>query len=322
VLKKQMATATAERTQILALRQAPSSGAIALPTSEGVSAPLTATSAVAPSTLRHGDPNAKLPGSPLAHVLPCQQSKMGVYTVNGAEPAAMVFTPDPQYDLYTFQGCHFGSSPGQLTLIGHFKGYKVALTVVDWTDTSIIAAMDPGVTGEPDENGVVTLIMSRADGQRLQFDGNSFYAVRASGVVKAIPQAWATLGVVRDVSHSTVTPNYMLGSDYESVLVQRQSGDRFNGGQDYYDLTRVNPQFSVDSMLLYSQVPLCNSVSGGSTRYIDGTTTAQWDALGNILVMLGGTTCHYTNGVDEAFETYNLVLNVTGPRGVDPTQPL
>lgn len=320
LLRTQINGATGERTEILASRQAAAQTTPAAPAGD---APLTRVSDVAATTLRHGDPNAKLPSSPQARLLPCQQGKLGVYTMNGAGPAAMVFTPDPQYDLYTFQGCHFGNTPGQLTLIGHFKGFKLPLTVVEWTDTSIIAALDTGVTGEPDENGTVSLLMSRSDGQRLQFDGNSFYAVRASITLQTIPQSWATLGAVYDVSKVRVTPSYLLGGPQNiSVTVRRESSDRFNGGQDYYDLSLANPQFSMDSMAVIPAGTDCPA-SGIVTRYVDGQTTAKWDPQGNIVVSLGGTTCHYANpSRDDATETYTLQLNATGPRGVDPTQPL
>lgn len=100
------------------------------------------------------------------------------------------------------------------------------------------------------------------------------------------------------------------------------SENRFGGGQDYYDLSRLNPQFTVDTVALYSWTPDCNDFSYSATRYIDGVTTARWDDKGNIIVALGGTTCHYSNGVDMAQEVYNIRFNVTGPRGVDPAEPL
>ncbi len=247
---------------------------------------------------------------------------MGVYTMNGAAPAAMVFTPNQQYDLYTFEGCGFGASPGQLTLIGHFKTFKLALIVVDWTDTSIIAALDTSVAGEPDENGNVSLILSRADGQRLQFNGNSFYAARASVTLQSIPQTWATLGPVRDAGNLPVTPGYLQGPDYASVTVIRSSVNRFSGGQDYYDLSHLNPQFSADSFLLYALPAGCTTY-GNVTQYIDGYTTGQWDSQGNILIKLGGTTCHTAgNSNDDAEENYNFALTVTGPRDVDPLQTM
>jgi hypothetical protein len=40
-------------------------------------------------------------------------------------------------------------------------------------------------------------------------------------------------------------------------------------------------------------------------------TGARWDDHGNIIVTMGGTTCHYSDGLDQAQEQYNLAFNLT-----------
>lgn len=282
----------------------------------GQNAPLTSTTVSAPSALPHGNPTIR-PPQVQAIQTPCQQQKFGIFTINGAAPKAVIFTTDQNYNLYTIKGCNFGSQQGELVLIGHFKSFKIPLIIVDWTDGGVIAAMDPTLTGEDDEDNV-TFILSRADGTRLEIDGNSFYAARASISLPAIPQAWATLGVVKDVSGNIAGAEYL---DYEpSVEVLRQSSDRFSGGQDYYDLSHINPHFSIDGMqfspLDQPPDPACYP-DGGGTLYVDGRSSAQWDG-DNIRVFLGGMTCH-SHG-DEASSGYMFSVQVTGPRGVDFTQ--
>lgn len=222
MLKVQMARASAERATLIsaghsataaatAATGAPTGASSASAVSSTWARPLPATTAVAtwrgasfappahlsaestmmargsraPGVFSHQLPQTAATSGPL----PCQQSTPQVFSMNGAAPAGIVFTPDPQYNLYTFKGCHFGATPGQLTLIGRFKGNKVALRIVDWTDTSIIATLDPAMTGEPDEYNDVTLLLVRTDGQRAQFDGNTFYAVRASFEMQALSAA-------------------------------------------------------------------------------------------------------------------------------------
>ena len=189
------------------------------------------------------------------------------------------------------------------------------------------------MTGELDETGNVSVVLYRADGQQLQLDGNSFYAVRDSFTMRIVPQPWVTLGVVKDVSGQSTTPTYqtaLTNVPPDSVYVDRVSVDRIGNGQDYYDLSGVNPQFSVDSLQLYTALAPCGQYTNGdsTTLYIDGYTSAQWDG-NNIRVNLGGSTCHHNAALiqgggsdDEAEIFYALDINVTGPRGVDPTQKL
>jgi hypothetical protein len=256
-----------------------------------------------------------------AILLPCQQGKTTIFSINGAAPQAIVFTPDQEYNLYTIQGCNFGVQRGQLSLVGHFKNFTIPLTVVDWTDKGIIAGMDPNLSGELDQNKDVTFFLTRADGQRAEIDGTSFYAVRQSITLPTIPQAWVTLGTVRDVSGAALQAYYRTGpTDNSSGTAARLSTNRFSGGQDYFDFSRLNSQFSLDSMQLqYVTAETECPSGGGQTDYIDGTTTAQWDGDG-IRVFLGGITCHFPSTGDQAFSVYTLQVQVTGPRGVDPTQ--
>ncbi len=59
--------------------------------------------------------------------------------------------------------------------------------------------------------------------------------------------------------------------------------------------------------------------NGTNTIYVDGTPSAQWDGDG-VRVNLGGITCHSPHYGDGAPDAYMLQIQVTGPRGVDPTQ--
>ncbi len=323
-LKNQMEVATSERAQILAASSSPQGSGLGQGKgpAAGVSRSLDHASStmIAPSTLPPGP--LKNPPQVQALPAPCQQGKVALFTINGAAPQAIVFTPDQQYNLYTLKGCHFGSQQGQLFIIGNFKGNKLPLNIVYWADGQIIASMDPNLTGEPDESNKVKFFLACTDGQQVEIDGTSFYAARESITMAKIPQTWATLGVVKDVSGAPLEPYYQTGGNYSSATVERASSDRFSGGQDYYDLSHVNSQFSVDSMLLgyVTAQSGCPANNGTNTIYVDGVTSAQWDGNG-IRVGLGGITCHNASTGDYAFSYYTLQVQATGPRGVDPTQP-
>ena len=79
----------------------------------------------------------------------------------GQNGASVIFTPIYQWNEYTITGCGFGSQPGSLHLSGPFHGHQVNFSpAAPWTDTAIVAAIDPSVTGEPDQWGTVTLVVS------------------------------------------------------------------------------------------------------------------------------------------------------------------
>jgi hypothetical protein len=337
-LQRQMSAATTERAQIMSTSSSSSGNPAAgsglgqgksstsnLARSVGRTSPTAVVTSVIgqPSSLPH--PPQIQGGQPE----PCFPPRLKILTINGGAPQSVVFTPDQQYNLYTIKGCHFGAQQGQMFLIGTFKGYKVPLNIVLWNDGQIIAAMDPNLTGEPDQIHTVKLFLVRADGQQLETDNTSFYAVRQSITLVSIPQAWTTLGSVSDVSGAALTPLYQTGVSsngvtYSSATVSRGSTDRFSGGQDYFDLSRVSSQFSVDSIQLeYPNAhAACTSdyYAGQNTIYIDAYPSAQWDGDG-IRVYPGGITCHNSDLGDRAYSLYTLQVQVTGPRGVDPTQP-
>lgn len=336
-LERQMSAAAAERSQFASASNG-SSGTTAVGTGLGqgknststLARDLTHTPGVAVTTSAITQrPPLHPPQIQGGQPEPCMPPRLKVRTINGGAPQAAVFTPDPQYNLYTIKGCRFGVQQGQMFLIGPFRNSKVSLNIVLWNDSQIIASMDPNLTGEPDETRNVKLFLVRADGQQLEIDNTSFYAVRQSITMTSIPQSWATLGSVTDVGGAALTPLYQTGvssagTSYSSATVSRGSVDRFSGGQDFFDLSKISSQFSVDSMQLeYPNAhDACTSgyFEGQNTIYIDGYPSAQWDGNG-IRVYPGGITCHNSDLGDRAYSSYTLQLQVTGPRGVDPTQP-
>src|SRR5260370_38769763 len=111
-----------------------------------------------------------------------------VDTVNGRVKGAW-FTPDPQYNHYTIQGCGFGDPQGKAYLLVPFAMPTVNLSVEYWSDTSIIAAMDPSLMGELDHLGNVTLVVAPANAKQVQTTGHNFYAARQEVQLTTFPQS-------------------------------------------------------------------------------------------------------------------------------------
>jgi hypothetical protein len=248
----------------------------------------------------------------------CATGKTVLMTVNGKIDGT-VFTPDPTYNLYTIKGCNFGTQQGQLHLYGAFKSSQIPLLVNFWSDDSIVATMDPNLSGEVDQNNV-HLVLVQANGQQIDRGGEQFYAAREIKTLSSIPPDWITFGQVRDASGWPVTPSY--GATLPSIVVSRTSSNRFSGGQDYYNFNRLKHGFTTYSFQFGYYPVTCTDDTVQTTLYTDGSFQPEWDG-NNIRVTLGAQTCHFgpyflLPAYDEAASSYVLAVQVSGPRGVDP----
>ncbi len=258
----------------------------------------------------------KTPNDPKATQNDCALGKTVLTTIDGTIEGA-TFTPDPQYNLYTIKGCNFGTQQGQLHLYGHFRAGQLALIVNSWSQDSIVSALDTNLRGESDQDDV-HLVLIPAGGAQIDRGGQKFYAARETVTLQAIPQAWVNFGQVIDAGRAVVQPVYSVNAP--SAVVTRTSGDRFSGGQDYFNFSRLKPGFTTDSFQLTYFPPPCTD--DNTTYYNDGTFQPQWDG-DNIRVILGAATCHVgavgnIPGYDWAQSSYILAVQVSGPRGVDP----
>ena len=147
----------------------------------------------------------------------CMANMTGIWAVN-QKKTGIVFTPDSRYNLYTITGCGFGKTPGKIYLQGGngafpAHGGKLTLMPVDpiraWNDGAIIAKLDPSITGELDQDNV-TLVVETASGQRGQFNGGRFYAVRGPAFpLKQMPENQSCLSSVS--SPNTCSYFYVSG---------------------------------------------------------------------------------------------------------------
>jgi len=271
-----------------------------------------------------------------------------INTVN-RQSSGVVFTPDPQYNLYTISGCGFGDQQGDVHIYGHFKSQNIKMNVEFWSNASIVAAVDPNVSGELDQDGV-TLVVKPAGGAQTQMGGNRFYAARETVQLPALAPgdfapnlASAALssrvngvgGVVHGVSQCGMPPDFSspanAGGNWMAHVVR--TGDQARPSSvcedaDLFTFNDLTPGFTTDSFqfawteLTQSQCNAKGTALGGNPGRL--SYTGQWDGQwsgDNIKILYRVQECDPTSvaAVSRIYSSvYWLNVWVTGPRGVNP----
>jgi hypothetical protein len=270
--------------------------------------------AVAPTTLPL-PPGIHDPRSRLV-VLP------GIRTVNG-RGSGTIFTPEPQYNLFTIKGSGFGAQPGTALLYGPFRAGQVRLQIEFWSDTEIVAKVDPGVTREPDQDNV-TLVLSPVGAAQMRKEGFRFRAVRETVILRSIPRSWANL----DLAHGGEQVGFGEPGPDESARVGRYLGgnDSFPPGTDSFRIRGLARGFVLDSYQVWggrtdTNRSFCDGEMGG--QYFHGKYDATFLEPDTFVVYWGVWGCHVSPylllpGSDYARSDYALAVWVRGPRGVSP----
>jgi len=259
----------------------------------------------------------------------CQHPRIG--TVNG-HTTGVVFTPDPQYNLYTIKGCLFGDTQGQAHLYGAFAAGQVALQIEFWSDTQIVAKVNPQVTGELDQDNV-TLVLAPSGAPQLQQSGFKFYAVRETTLLTKIPMSAVNFAQVTDTGGTPVSFGPQNPGRYDSPPagnqmfpgmsseVSRTTTYVFSGGQDFFDFSKMKPGFTTENMQLRYYV-LANTC--GDAYQVHGIWNTEWVG-DNIRVSWQQQHCHEASSavfgvgaIDYSVSHYGLSVWVNGPRGVNP----
>jgi len=122
-----------------------------------------------------------------SHMCDAPNHNPTIVTMNGKLLTQAIFTNDPQYNLYTFEGCNFGVTQGQMHLFGGFRAVQVPMQIEFWSDTSIIANLTTGLTKELDQNNV-KLVLALANGQQTEWINLKFSAARQKMLLASMPQ--------------------------------------------------------------------------------------------------------------------------------------
>lgn len=293
--------------------------------------PVTSISAAHPAPTPRLSPVSPLANPNLAAVALCHGPTIS--TVNGQASGAS-FTPVADSNVSIIQGCGFGDQQGSVHLYGPFATPTVNLTVQFWSDTAIIAAMDPNLSGELDHFGNVTLVVAPANGPQVQAKGLNFHAAYAELQLTTMPQSQANLQTILDAAgQNTVSVNFYAPSVFTNpgatTEVLRQDSGRFGSGTDSFNFNQLSPGFYVDqAMFWHSDMTQdeCSAIFGVTTQvtmYTDGNWNATWNDAGNaIRVATQERHCHATlaglSSNDWSSSDYAIAVWVNGPRGVDP----
>jgi hypothetical protein len=261
-------------------------------------------------------------------------SPRGISAVN-RQAKDVVFTPDPRYNLYTISGCQFGDQQGEAHIYGHFKSQIIKMNVEFWSDTSIVAAVDPNVTGELDQDSGVTLVVKPVATPQMQLGGFRFYALRETVQLPSVPR--------NDFNRPIALPPGMgsFNCQMDSVDFSSPAGNATahvvrtgthglprglcaNSTVDMYMFDDLAPGFTTDSFQYsYTEITqnqcTAEGVGQGALTY-----AGNWDAQfvgDNIRLSFRVQDCSstlMTKAVSVDASVYWLTVWVTGPKGLSP----
>lgn len=262
----------------------------------------------------------------------------GISTVSNKVSGAL-FTPMPDWNLYTIKGCGFGNEPGNIYLKGAFKAGRIPLQVLRnkdpnhptsiWTENAIVTSLYPGLSGESDQ-ALVTLVIEPASGAPMEKTGFTFLAAREEVLLQRIPLSAVTLALSDSLPKSPKAyvpykPNVPIfefsspvsdnpqATQLGSVYVKRDAYQYLPGGSDYYDFSSLNFGFVPAKM----KVDIYNGT-------LPDPMPGKWDGR-NIRVFWNPRYwgCDDLDPMNcTGYESeYALSVWVVGPRGVEPWKP-
>ena len=272
----------------------------------------------------------------------CYALSNGQVTIGkvAGQSQALVFTPIPQYNLYTIHGCNFGDAKAGNKAWIYGPGFHADFTVEEWTDDSIAIKLGENISGVPDFDNL-HLVVHRADGKEAQSDGFKFYAARERVLLKYIPPAWRKLdfniyGLTQHFKHPYLQDNSPAGGPNvpsqaagTSIFVTRRMADKFTPTSDSFDFSQLPRGWALDSATWTSYPATCPNVvtyredfghwniqwnpSRIQFEWADTSCSGFWPNP-----VLGFPTSAYQNHTESS---YALKVWVIGPRGMESQLP-
>ncbi len=164
----------------------------------------------------------------------------GIGSVNGTAGSEalgneLLFTPITPYNEFTIEGCGFGLKQGKVKLYGLPQEIVLNVEPGSWSDTGIVASVDPNLSGIPDQSSGVTLAVVPVGAAELKKGGFGFFAAREEVLLSSFPFRRSTLAGIVDASGAhTVGTKYFspAGSNNQGFLVYSvaDTGDSCPGG--------------------------------------------------------------------------------------------
>jgi hypothetical protein len=221
---------------------------------------------------------------------PC--SAPTIFAVNGRR-TGIVITPKGPFNHYRIEGCGFGVSPGEVRLepdfgasLGSLNSIPIPLLLEgagSWSDHEITVQLDSLLSGLFDSD--VKLSIRRPDGRRVQLSGCRFVAVRTAATpLERIAASWVKLNTSEPIHQLEYISPARGGDPFSpyspsmSALVIRSDSGRFAGRSDFYDFSRLNPGWTVESVQLqHYSIPCPGDVMHTQE---EGNWTTNFDAHG------------------------------------------
>ncbi len=302
------------------------------------------------NALREGSGSSGKPGS-FGIVTPAQLQSIPLMCGNdptfrilnvSGQPSPATFTQDSKYNFYTITGCSFGDGGANAKVYVYYQGtFHLDFQIQEWSENGIKLSLDPNLKGVNDHDNL-TLIVQRADGKQASKNGFKFYAARDTLLLTQIPRPYFSLDHFRsdDAITKDWKPNYTSGSS-ASVVPNLPglsaevhwdlagSGENPPAGDDLYDFSKLQQNFSLDSALLEWRDLSCTDQSFNHFVTSSNNWAVDWSGNSGIRVTWQGQQCNNTPGscggafqgdcfVGGAESNYGLNVWVTGPRGIDP----
>jgi hypothetical protein len=286
-----------------------------------------------------GGPRSSMLGAGLQRaILPVSLCSNPTIAVVNGRAATVVFTPQRPDNHYRIEGCGFGAVPGEVRLEPEPRAIAVGVRAISlqpdqpgsWTQNGIDVHLDPRLSGVPDF--AVTLVLQRADGERAELPGCRFIAARGEPVpLKTIAASWVKLDATMATSYPIrqlefVSPP-VQGDEVPrnaggmSSFVVRSDPNAFREGTDFYDFSKLNPGWSVESMQIQNYLTPCP----GDVTHVghSGAWDATFDAHGFTVAWASDSCFSFIPPVVRfrmSSSEYALKVWVVGPLGTEPVR--
>jgi hypothetical protein len=303
-LKQQKQGADAARARIMAVNPRAGDGQ----TSKAMGSPSASNTAMSTRTGASNSP--MLPPLAVENTLLCTKAAPDalIFSINNLKRGVgLVFTTDPDNNLFTFEGCNFGDTQGSIHLYGGFAHGNIPFEISFWNDKSIVARVQSDLAGELDRDNI-NLVLVSGNGHQTQFPGFKFYAARQTYLLASIPNAKSKIIFGDpDIDHCKVAKDWIFwycGVDspggYGLTVLVGRGGVEGDKGADQFNISGLKPGFEVSDVSLFISPTIQGRQGWSMTSFAENVTVNYvFDSWKN----------------PEA--TYGLQISVTGPRGLD-----
>jgi hypothetical protein len=237
--------------------------------------------------------------------------------VNGAS-SGVSFTPG---GAYKFSGCGFGTAKGTIQLTGGSGGgwQSVSLVVQSWSNDTIVAKVDPNLSGVTDQANVIVVITDAKNGV-LQQGGHSFTAAQVVTPLTSLPASFVVSGLK---SQASVQAPGAAGATF-SVSSYFDPGTQYcphDFPEDTFLLSKVvlRPGFTIDHVDAVNRDVAQPDDGSYEYRLLNGFSSA-WKGddftVAPQVLQVYEKRDIFLGGSSMCGATYDVTVYVRGPKGM------